>query len=172
MVAALLQDSLAAELGGIFKGFRLKDPRGNQSGINIFRQNLPVPESMGQENIPPEMLENGLAEDITAEDPYPYIIVKIEDGEIKDEASAQTVNTILQIGVFEDDFRKQGHKDVLNIIADIYGRFARCPVLDGRYTLQYPILWTLQEEESYPYYYGGMYLSWETAALRREDKFA
>ncbi len=172
MVAALLQDDLAEELKEILKEFRLKNPQGQLSEVNIFQQNLPIPESLVREDIPEEMLENGLAEDITAEDPYPYIVVKIEDGEIKDESSAQTVNTILQIGVFEDAFKKQGHKDVLNIISDIYERFAKRPVLNGRYTVQYPILWTLQEEESYPYYYGGLYLSWEVAAVRREDKFA
>lgn len=172
MVAALLQDDLAEELKEILKEFRLKNPQGQLSEVNIFQQNLPIPESLVREDIPEEMLENGLAEDITAEDPYPYIVVKIEDGEIKDESSAQTVNTILQIGVFEDAFKKQGHKDVLNIISDIYERFAKRPVLNGRYTVQYPVLWTLQEEESYPYYYGGLYLSWEVAAVRREDKFA
>ena len=172
MVAALLQDDLADELKEILKDFRLKDPRGNLSGVNVFRQNLPIPESLMQEDIPEELLENGLADDITAEDPYPYIVVNVADGEIKDESSAQTVNTVLQIGVFEDAFEKQGHKDVMNIISDIYERFAKRPVLNGRYTVQYPVLWTLQEEESYPYYFGGIYLSWEVAAVRREDRFA
>ena len=134
MVAALLQDDLADELKEILKDFRLKDPRGNLSGVNVFRQNLPIPESLMQEDIPEELLENGLADDITAEDPYPYIVVKVADGEIKDESSAQTVNTVLQIGVFEDAFEKQGHKDVMNIISDIYERFAKRPVLNGRYT--------------------------------------
>ena len=60
----------------------------------------------------------------------------------------------------------------MNIISDIYERFAKRPVLNGRYTVQYPVLWTLQEEESYPYYFGGIYLSWEVAAVRREDRFA
>lgn len=36
MVAAFLQDDLAAELGNILKDFRLKDPQGNDSKINIF----------------------------------------------------------------------------------------------------------------------------------------
>lgn len=172
MVAAFLQDDLVAELKYILRDFRLKDPKGNLSEIHIFSQNLPLPESKTQDNLPIEMLENGLADDITTEDPYPYIIVRIEDGEIKDEASAQKVSTQLIIGIYDDAYEKQGQKDVLNIIADIYERFAKLAVLNYRYTIQYPILWTLQEEESYPYYYGGMQLSWEIAAIRREDKYA
>ncbi len=172
MVAAFLQDDLAKELQRILKSFRLKDPQNNPSEIHIFKQNLPIPKPLEQENFPIEALENGLIEEITEDDPYPYIIVRIEDGEIKDEASAQIVSTQLIIGIYDDAYEKQGHKDVLNIIADIYERFAKNAVLSSRYTIQYPILWALQGEESYPYYYGGMQLNWEVAAIRREDKYA
>ena len=83
MVAAFLQDDLAAELGNILKDFRLKDPQGNDSKINIFLQYLPMPEPLEQDDIPVEMLENGLADQQTAPDPYPYIVVRIDDGEIR-----------------------------------------------------------------------------------------
>lgn len=172
MVATFLQDDLIEELKEILKDFKLKTPTGALSEINIFAQNLPVPEALEQENLSREQLESGLADEITAADPYPYIIVRIEEGEIKDEFSAQTVNTLLIIGVYENAYDKQGQKDVLNIIAKIYERFAKRDLLNKRYTLQYPITWTLQEEESYPYYFGGMSLGWETAAIRREDDLA
>lgn len=172
MVASFLQDELAEELKVIFDGFHLKDPDGNLSEINIFAQNLPMPESAAQEEVPIEQLENGLADDVTKEDPYPYIVVRVEDGEIEDPASAQKVSTMLLIGVYDDSYEKHGHKDVMNIIQKIYARFAKVPVLNGKYTIQYPISWTLQEEESYPFYFGGISLEWETAAIRREDKFA
>jgi len=66
----------------------------------------------------------------------------------------------------------QGHKDVLNIIARLYERFAKVPVLNGKYTIQYPVLWALQGEESYPFYFGGMNLTFEIAAVRREDEYS
>lgn len=172
MVASFLQDCIAEELKKIFEGFQLMDPKGNMRDINIFRQNLPMPEAEMQTNIPCEQLENGLAEEIPREDPYPYIIVRIEDGEIKDEASTQTVNTILVIGIYDGSYDKHGSKDVMNVIQKIYERFAKHPVLGKKYTIQYPIKWMLQEEESYPYYFGGMALIWETAAIRREDEYA
>jgi hypothetical protein len=172
MVAAFLQDDLAAELGNILKDFRLKDPQGNDSKINIFLQYLPMPEPLEQDDIPVEMLENGLADQQTAPDPYPYIVVRIDDGEIKDEDSAQTVDVNLLIGTYEPDYDKQGHKDVLNIIARLYERFAKVPVLNGKYTIQYPVLWALQGEESYPFYFGGMNLTFEIAAVRREDEYS
>lgn len=172
MVASLLQDDLVEELKVIFDGFHLSDPEGKLSGINIYPQNLPIPESEEQKDIPIEQLENGLANDKTKEDPYPYIIVRVADGEIEDAASAQRVSTTLLIGVYDDSYEKHGSKDVMNIIQKIYTRFAKKPVLNGKYTIQYPISWTLQDEESYPFYFGGISLEWETAAIRREDKFA
>ena len=172
MVATFLQQELADELKKIFEGFRLKNPQGEESELNIFEQLLPMPEPAAQEEAPPELLENGLAEEQTAPDPYPYIIVRIADGEIKDENSAQEANITLLFGTYESDYDKQGHKDILNIIAKIYERFAKFPVLNGKYTIQYPILWTLQDEESYPFYFGGMNLTFEIAAIRREDEYS
>lgn len=117
MVATFLQDELVEELKGILKGFLLKNPQGEKTSINIFKQLLPMPEPLDQEEIAPELLENGLAEEQTAPDPYPYIIVRTEDGKIEDENSAQIVNLTLLIGVFDPAYDKQGHKDILNIIA-------------------------------------------------------
>jgi len=172
MVASFLQSDLADELRKVLDGFRLMNPLGEIAGINVFEQRLPMPELRVQEEIPPELLENGLAEEQADPDPYPYVIVRVEDGEIKDESSAQTVNVTLLIGTYDPESGKQGHKDILSIIAKIYERFAKVPVLGGKYTIQYPILWSLQEEESYPFYVGGMYLSFETAAVVREDKYS
>lgn len=172
MVATFLQDELAEELKKILSGFRLKNSQGERTAINIFEQLLPMPEPAAQEEMPPELLENGLAEEITSPDPYPYIIVRVGDGEIENPDSAQTVNINLLMGIYEPDYDKQGHKDILNIIAKIYERFAKTPIFNGKYTIQYPITWVLQEEESYPYYFGGMGLSFETASIVREDKYA
>lgn len=172
MIATFLQDALVKELERIFKGFLLRNPQGEMSKINIFCQGLPIPEATYQPDIPAEQLENGLVQEITREDPYPYIIVRIDDGEIADEASTQTVNTLLLVGVYDDGYDRQGEKDVLNIIAKIYERFAKMPVLNKKYTMQYPIQWTLQDEDTYPYYFGGMSLKWEIAAIRKEDEYA
>lgn len=172
MVAAFLQSDLAEELRKILKDFRLKDPKGNLSCINIFEQYLPMPEPKNQEELLPELLESGMAEEETEPDPFPYIIVRINDGEIEDADSAQMVNLTLIIGVYDPDYEKHGCKDVLNIIAKIYERFAKMPALVRKYTVQYPIEWALQEEESYPAYFGGMGLTFEIAAIRREDPYS
>lgn len=172
MITLFLQSDLADELGEILKDIRLKNPQGELSRINVFEQLLPMPQASDMDGIPPELLENGLADGQTVPDPYPYVIVRIDEGEIKDADSAQMVTVDLLTGIYDPDCRKQGHKDVLNIMAKIYERFAKQPVLNGKYTIQYPILWTLQDEEVYPFYFGGMKLIFETASIIREDPYA
>ena len=75
------------------------------------------------------------------------------------------------IGVIDRDFNNQGHKDVLNIIQKIYERFAKNAILAQKYECVMPIEWALQDEESFPYFFGGMALNFETIPIRREDPY-
>ncbi len=170
-IPSVLQNDLMEDIRELLKDYRLQTPQGETSSINVLAQELPIPESKKQKDIPPEQLENGLAEEITDNDPYPYIIVRVLDGEIKDTADSQSVDILLLIGIYDNGGARQGHKIVLDIIAKIYEHFAKTPVLNKRHTLLWPISWTLQDEESYPYYFGGIEQKWEVAGIRRESKY-
>lgn len=169
-IAAFLQDDLAAELEKIFDGFKLPDPTGKRSNINIFKQALPIPTiEEAPEGVTEEMLEEGLYDPVTNEDLYPYVIVRVENGTITDVNKDQSVLVNLVIGVIDRDKNNQGHKDVLNIIQKIYERFAKNSILAGNYENTFPIEWALQDEQSYPYFFGGMALTFNTLAICRED---
>lgn len=174
MVATFLQDDLAAELKTVFSGLKLKTPMGGLSEVNVFTQALPIPPPTE----PPEgedqtLLEEGFTDTdpVKTEDPYPYAIVRVEDGRIEAIDDDQTVTVLVILGVYDDDLRNQGHKDVLNMIQDIYERFAKNAILARKYECQHPIQWSLQEEESYPYFFGGVALTFNTVQIRREDSF-
>lgn len=174
MVATFLQDDLVAELKEIFNGFRLKNPQGEWSEINVFPQALPIPAPVAPpEDAEPELIEEGLADTdpVKVEDPYPYAIVRIQDGKIETINGAQNVTVLIILGVYDESLENQGHKDVLNMIQKIYERFAKNAILAGKYELLHPIEWTLQEEESYPYFIGGIALNFGTLPIRREDPF-
>lgn len=169
-----LQEDLIKDLQELFEDYKLEAPdaRHGTRNIQVFAQELPIPERKEQEGIPPEMLENGLAGDVTENNPYPYIIVRILDGEIKDMRESQTVNILLLIGIYDNGNERQGHKKLLDIIAKIYDRYARKPVISKKHRLSWPISWTLQDEETHPYYFGGMEMQWETAGIEVEDRYA
>ena len=173
MIATFLQDDLAAELAEIFKRFRLKNPAGNAAPLNIFKQSLPIPTVKDiPDTVTDEELEEGIYDAQANEDPYPYIIVRVEQGTITEIDQEQTVIVNLIIGVIDRDYNNQGHKDVLNIIQKIYERFAKNAILAAKYECVMPIEWALQDEESFPYFFGGMALKFNTIPIRREDPYA
>lgn len=172
MIATFLQDDLAADLADIFKHFRLKNPQGETVGLNIFKQSLPIPTAKDiPDTVTDEELEEGIYNAEAEEDPYPYIIVRVEQGTIDKIDQEQAVIVNLIIGVIDRDYNNQGHKDVLNIIQKVYERFAKNAILAAKYECVMPITWALQDEESFPYFFGGMALTFETIPIRREDPF-
>ena len=73
---------------------------------------------------------------------------------------------ILLIGIFDDDPKNQGHEAVLEIIERIQMHYQETPLLAGQFVCQDPFEWALQEEESYPYYFGACQLTFAMQAPR------
>ena len=67
-------------------------------------------------------------EDRTEEIPEPYIIVRTNEETFQDANSAQEVDLILVICVYDNNPNRQGYRDVLHIIQEIYGRYAKNPL--------------------------------------------
>lgn len=172
MIAAFLQDDLIEELRNIFQHFRLPDPTGERVPLNVYSQDLPIPEAQEiPDTVTDEELEEGTYDAMAESIPFPYIVVRVMDGEIKSPGSDQTVDINLLIGVIARTHDNQGHRDVMNIIQKIYERFAKNSVLAARYECLYPMQWALQEEGSFPYYFGGMSLQFTTLPITREDPY-
>lgn len=201
MVAQFLQDDLVEELKEIFKNDLFKNPKfkpaevseketatqeernewnpidqaGNPKYIklNIFSQSLPVPDpaTPPEEDVSPEIIEEGLAasELENPEDPFPYAIVRLTDGKIEQIDANQTVTILIIFGVYDLSRNNQGHKDILHMIQKVEERFGKNAILADRYECVMPINWALQDEDSYPYFVGGLTLNFETLGMRRED---
>lgn len=163
MTAFELQENLKKELADIFRDFLLKTPFQDEAGNQI----LAAPKTFSQ-NIPIRV------DDDQVDDPYPYIIVRVESGKMAGE-SAHEIKVRMVIGIFDDSMDREGHKDVLNIIQKIYERFIKNPVLVNNFIMkddeQNPFLWALQDEDTYPYYFGAIESTWATTAIRRESQF-
>lgn len=154
MTATMLQEELVKELGNIFKDDLLKDSLGKYVKLNIYEQQLPIREG----------------ED--APDPIPYIIVRIETGSTKSGIDPQEVLVTMLFGYFDDSPENNGHKGVLGMIQKVHERFEKQPMLANQFMFQDPFDWALQDEESFPYFFGAASMTFKTAAIRKEDKFA
>lgn len=150
MNAILLQDALVSDLNKLFQNRRYKTPDGQTAAVSVFAQNLPKRES---------------EED---EDPFPYIVARLDSGDIESQTDAYKVAVILLVGVYDDDKSNQGHKTVLEIMEAIQRHYEEIPLLDGRYVFTDPFHWALQDEESYPYFFGGVQISFNAPAPRRK----
>ena len=61
--------------------------------------------------------------------------------------------------------------DVLNLIEKVYQRFARDPVLAHQYICQQDFEWGLQDEDTWPYFFGAIGMSFSYMGIQRESKY-
>nr|WP_325300176.1 hypothetical protein [uncultured Dysosmobacter sp.] len=157
MIASQLQRDLTKEIGEILRDLRFKDAQGKEVvGANGYYQQLPT---------------------ITEDDDdsskfFPYYIVRIQDGETKDDDDPWTVTTNILLGIYDDDPETNGHFAVLGMIQRITDRFAAEPLLNGRYRANQDINWALQDEDTYPFYFGGIEIKFSVPKIERRDPYA
>lgn len=150
MNARILQDALVSDLRVLFQDRRYKTPGGDNAALSVFPQLLPK-----------RVSEND-------DDPFPYIIVRIDSGDIESQTDPCKVSVFILIGIYDDDASNQGHRTVLEIMEVIQQHYEEIPLLDKQFTFTDPFHWALQDEESYPYFFGGIEITFELPAPRRK----
>lgn len=151
-----LQDELVEEFKKLFKEWLYKNPAGgDRIPLKIFAQHIPINETDDED------------------DPIPYLIVRLNTGDDDGtQSSFNEVNLVVIVGIWDDDLNAQGHRDIMNIIQKIYERFNKDPNLNNKAAYKGPFHWMTQEDNYYPYYFGACSISFNIAAIRREDKYA
>ena len=86
-----MQDAITADLADLFEGQTLQSSAGDKRPIRVYSQDLPIIEGMDE------------TEDRTEEIPEPYIIVRTNEGNIPDANSAQEIDLILVVCVYDND---------------------------------------------------------------------
>lgn len=154
MIPSLLQDFLVKELKNLFVGFKLKNAKDDNSDINIYPQYLPA--KKGQKDT----------------DHFPFVTVKVIEGEDPNETDANTCRIMLMVGVYDMDENYQGYKDVLNMLQRMYTHLMSDRIFDDRYAVEYPIKFTLTDEDYQPYFFGALDTTWTIGKITiRSDEF-
>lgn len=123
--------------------------------MSVFAQNIPIPASEDEEY-----------------DPVPYIIVRINSGNDANVSDSKyIIQTVVIMGIWENDKNAQGHRELLNIINLVYERFMKNPCLDGKYVYDGGFSWNIQDDDYYPYYFGAFNMNFAIPAIRREDPY-
>ena len=147
MTSRKLQKAIKADLRELFATDQFTTPDGQIASPAPYPQFLPPPET---------------ADDT---DPFPYIIVRIDSGGIETQTDPHKISIIVVIGIFEDSLENKGHESVLEIIERIQQHYEETPALKECVCAD-PFNWALQDETSYPYFYGAVNLVFHAPAPR------
>jgi len=148
-----LQQAIVDDMKELFDGYTL--PSNNEDGaqINVFAQTVPYQDT----------------EDET--DVFPYIEVRLEDGE--DDGTTHTVSVAFVVGVYDSEKTYQGHQYVLNVLDRIHFRYATDPTVKGYIGHQTGKWeWMLQDDSYFPYSFGAIMTEFVITSIRREDPYA
>jgi len=172
MNARALQAAVRADLERLFRDTRLSAPP-------ELHADRPAHQPDGPEGEPPEevprtapirVFEQALPiREGGGEDPYPYLIVRLDAGGVESPTDPHRIGVLVLAGVYDGDRRNQGHRTVLELLERIQDHYGAHPTLDGgAFRFADPFRWALQDEPSYPYFYGACELAFTTHAPRTE----
>lgn len=172
MNARALQSAVREDLEALFSKTRLKAPP-------EFDVDRPAYQWDGPEGEPPEEVPRTAPVSVFEQelpiregggaDPYPYLIVRLDAGGVESPRDPHKIDVILLAGVYDGDRRNQGHKTVLELLERVQDHYEAHPTLGGgAFRFTDPFQWTLQDEPSYPYFYGACRLAFNTCAPRTE----
>ena len=172
-----LQKELSKEIENILEDMMLKQPSSPELiPIKAYGQALPIPERLtNAENYSNEDLPEEEA-DIQKAFPFPWALIKLDRGIVRGIGEPQIVYVVIVFGIFDDGKENQGHEAVLIMIERVMERFAKDPLLSGQ-IMAVPIdnnhmfNWSMQDEDTYPYFYGALEMAFYTPGFQREDRY-
>ena len=143
MTALEFQKDLAYEVESILKDVITKDPEGNTVvGVKAYRQFLPK-----------------VTEDDEDETKFfPYAIVRLSEGTTPDDFTPWIVTVDILLGVYDTDPTMGGGDHILIMIRRIIDRFSQEALLAKKYRCETQMDWAVQDEDTYPYFFGGVRL--------------
>lgn len=157
MVVAELQRDLMDEVGKLIRDIRTKNTKGEViSGAAGYEQRLPI-----------------IAEDDEDESLlFPYYIVRVTQWSTVDDDSPWVVTAEIYFGIHDDSRKALGHRSVVNMIQRVTDRFAAEPLFNGKFRALQDIHCVLQDEDTYPFYFGGVEIKFQVPKIQRRDPFA
>lgn len=162
MVVLEFMDCMEEELKPVFAGMVFQNSLGKGAGVHIFKQDFPI-----------RRFQAGTEEEMQEDDWFPYCVIRAESGI---SGSVQNMDITLTFGICERGDGNNGELRILNLIERVSQHFLNNRVIGGKFRLDYdvPIRWGLptDKENTYPYFYGLMEMTWNSFYDVKEDDYA
>lgn len=152
MVVAEFQRELIGEVTRILQNVQTKNTAGETvTGVKGYEQMLPI--VMDDEEDESQF--------------FPYFIAKINEGKTEDDDKPWIVTADILLGCYDDSKNANGHRSILNMIQRICDRFAKEPLMNNKFRAEPDIEWALQNEDTYPFYFGGVEIRFNIPKIGR-----
>lgn len=127
--------------------------------FNVYKQDAPE-----QHSAEIEYTEDGEMKE--EDERFPFVVVKLMPGtkQANHEPLIQKVGLI--IGVKNENLDRRGFDDAVTAMQVILNDLDANPIIDDRYPLQYPTIWNPHEEDTFPYFFLGVDLSFELRTIQ------
>lgn len=155
MTAEFLQDAIVADLKILFQHDTMENSLGVTRTVNVFKNDTPI--RQGDDD----------GEDREAP-PEPYVVVKTLGGDIQDESGPHVIKIVMVACVCDPDPERQGNRDAMHLVNEIYRHIAAKGIVGKKFSLQYPIHWAVPDDDTHPYYYAAVSMNFETRAVIKE----
>ncbi len=154
MTAAQLQRDLIVEIGELICDVQTENAAGDLvDGATGYMQSLPALQ----------------ADEDTPDQFFPYFIVRLEEGDTEDDDSTWLVPVSILFGICDTDTNTDGHLHILEMIQRTADRFAEEPLLNKTFRADPKMHWAMQEEDTYPYYFGGIEIRFMVPKMGRKE---
>lgn len=147
-----LYDDLVTEVENILRDVVTKNTVGESVvGVKGYKYRLPL---------------------ITADDEdesqfFPYFIVRLSEGKTEDDDSPWLITADILLGVCENDKDVPGHEHIMVMIQRITDHFAAEPLLNHKFRAEQNMEWAVQDEDTYPFYFGGVEIKFRVPKIGR-----
>ena len=160
-----LQDDLITEVETLLKDVVTQNTDGEQVvGVKGYAHRLPITQS--DEDDPAQY--------------FPYFIVRFDTGKTEDDDDCWHIAVDIILGVYDMGDQTQdeegkthvlisGHENILVMIQRIVDRFAWDPLFDKKYRADQNIQWAVGEDDTYPFYFGAVAITFSVPKIGRKE---
>lgn len=114
---------------------------------------------------------------------FPYFIVRFDTGQTEDDEDWWHITTSILLGVYDDGIREKGtgeetdkttaradgNDSILIMIQRIIDRFTFDPALGAVYRADQKIDWAVGDDDTYPYYFGAVSITFSAPKIGRRE---
>jgi hypothetical protein len=126
---------------------------------------------------PPKIVNGFLPPKGTNEkDDFPFVIVRPVSGSA--DRDLEQIKISILIGGYSEEYDEDGHsvngfEYCLNVISRIKQEIFKLPglTLAGKYQVNFPFSWSLDEEQPWPYWFAEVETNWTFRSPENEDQF-